>query len=144
MNPKQFLILGGIILALIGMLGMVGDIIGPTPEESFFGSIWWFDTAENWAHLVLGIVALVAAFIFPAGLQKSLVLLVGFVAVLIGIYSAVSSAPILGANLENPADTVLHMLVGDWAIFAGMRGGSRTAASIPNMNQSIQPPIQRI
>ena len=120
MNPKQFLILGGAVLVLVGILGMVG-IIGPTPSASIFGSAWWFDTPENWAHLLLGIVGLIAAFVFPASLQKPLVILLGVVGLFFAFYSAFVNMSFLGANLENPADTVLHLAVGAWALFAGFK-----------------------
>ena len=120
MNPKQFLLVGGAVLVLVGILGLVG-VIGPTPDKSIFGATWWFDSAENWAHLVLGIVGVLAAFVLPASLQKSLVLLLGIVGVLVGLYSLVIGAQFLGANLENPADTILHIVVGAWALWAGTR-----------------------
>lgn len=120
MNPKQFLLLGGVVLILVGILGFVG-ILGPTADQSIFGSAWWFDNAENWAHLVLGVVGLVAAFMFPASLQKPLVMLLGVVGVVVGLYSLFISQQFLGANLENPADTLLHSAVGVWALLASMR-----------------------
>ena len=123
MNAKQFLLIGGVVLVLIGILGMVG-VIGPTAEESIFNTMgldWWFDAGENWAHLVLGVVALIAAFVLPAGLQRPLVMLLGIVGVLVGLYSAFVSASFLGANLENPADTLLHILVGVWALAASWK-----------------------
>ena len=125
MNSKQFLILGGIVLVLVAVLGMVG-IIGPTADQSIFGPNWWFDSAENWAHLVLGVVALLAAFVLPAGLQKPLVILVCLLALVVGIYSAAVSSMLLGANLENPADTVLHLAVGLWALLSAMMGKSES------------------
>ena len=73
MNPKQFLTIGGVVLVLLGILGFV-NVIGPTSEVSIFGSAWWFDNAENWAHLILGIVALLAAFALPGTAQKPLVM----------------------------------------------------------------------
>ncbi|MBI4095004.1 MAG: hypothetical protein HY435_02320 [Candidatus Liptonbacteria bacterium] len=118
MNPKQFLLVGGIVLVLVGILGFVG-VIGPTAEQSIFGPGWWFDNAENWAHLVLGVVALIAAFAIPSKTQKPLVLLLGIVGVLVGIYG-VFNQNFLGANLENPADTLLHIVVGVWALWAAM------------------------
>ncbi|MBI3963940.1 MAG: hypothetical protein HY341_02985 [Candidatus Kerfeldbacteria bacterium] len=118
MNPKQFLLIGGIILILVGILGFVG-VIGPTAKDSIFGSAWWFDNPENWAHLVIGIVGLVGAFILPMSVQKPIVMLLGIIGVLIGLYSMFSNS-FLGANLENPADTVLHIVVGVWALAASM------------------------
>jgi len=116
-NPKQFLQIGGVVLVLVGILGFVG-VIGPREEDSIFRSAWWFDNAENWAHLVLGIVALVAAYALGASLQRPLVMILGIVGVLVGLYSGLISPTFLGANLENPADTLLHIVVGAWALWA--------------------------
>jgi len=124
MNPKQFLIIGGAVLVLVGFLGAVG-VIGPTSTASIFGPAWWFDSAENWAHTILGIVALLAAFVLPASLQKPLVMLVGVLGILAGAYSALGNANLLGANLEDPADTVLHIVVGAWAIIASTQEKKR-------------------
>lgn len=117
MNPKQFLLAGGVVLVAVAVAGFLG-IIGPTAEKSPFGPAWWFDNAENWAHLVFGVVALVAAFALGANLQGLLTLLVGVISLLVGLWSAVLGQNLLGANLENPADTVLHVLVGVWALWA--------------------------
>mgnify|MGYP001587882777 CR=1 FL=1 len=119
MNPKQFLQIGGVVLVLIGVLGFVG-VIGPTSDQSIFGSVWWFDNAENWAHLVLGIVGLGAAYVLGANLQRPLVMLLGIIGVLVGLYSLVYPN-LLGANLENPADTLLHIVVGAWALWASWK-----------------------
>lgn len=118
MNPKQFLLIGGAVLALVGVLGFVG-VIGPTSDASLFGNAWWFDNAENWAHLVLGIVALVAALAFPMSVQKPLTIVVGVLGVLVGLYNFYSPS-LLGANLESPADLILHFVVGAWALWAGL------------------------
>ena len=121
MNPKQFLQIGGAVLVLVGILGFVG-VLGPSAEKSIFGAAWWFDNAENWAHLVLGIVGLAASFVLAANLQKLLVLVLGVVGVLVGLWSLLGYTMLLGANLENPADTVLHIVVGLWAL-AAWKGG---------------------
>src|SRR4051812_35910542 len=116
MNPKQFLILGGIVLTLVGILGWTGPI-GPDAASSIFGSTWYFDNAENVAHTVLGVVALIAAYVLPSNLQKPLVIIVGIVALLVALYN-LTSTQLLGANLESPADLVLHLVVGVWALTA--------------------------
>lgn len=115
-SPKGFLQVGGAVLVLLGVLGFVG-VIGPTPSQSIFGSFWWFDNPENVAHTVLGVAGLVAAFVFPAVWQRYLVILLGVIAVLVGLYNFVSPT-LLGANLESPADLVLHLVVGAWALYA--------------------------
>jgi hypothetical protein len=124
MNPKQFLILGGIILVLLGVLGFYG-VIGPTPDKSIFGATWWFDNGENWAHLILGVVALVAAYALPASSHKMLVTLVGLLALFFGLYNFFST-DFMGTSLESPADLILHLGVGIWALLAA-RGQPSTA-----------------
>ena len=125
MNPKQFLTWGGIILVLVAVLGWVG-LIGPT-DQSVFGSAWYFDVYENWAHLVLGVVALLAAFWAPANLQKPLVIVVGVVALFFSAYNLYST-DFYGAMLQNPWDMVLHLVVGVWALWAGLRKSDMVVA----------------
>lgn len=123
MNPKQFLLIGGIVLVLVGILGFVG-VLGPTTDASIFGSAWWFDNAENWAHLVLGIVALILAYATGPSLQRPVVMLLGVIGVLVGLYSFFGYSMLLGANLENPLDSLLHLVVGIWALAASWKGSS--------------------
>ncbi len=127
MNSKQFLFIGGAVLVLLAILGWVG-VIGPDAEHSVFGAAWVFDKYENWAHLVLGVVALIAGAAFPASVQKPLVMVVGLVALFFGVYSAFGPVyegkDFMGAMLQNPTDTVLHLVVGVWALVASMQKGS--------------------
>lgn len=126
MNPKQFLTIGGAVLLLVGILGFIG-VIGPTPDQSLFGAMWYFDNAENLAHTVLGVAGLGAALVFPALWQKYLVVLLGVLGLVVGLYSLMGSTMLLGANLENPADTILHLAVGAWALYASLVGDKKTA-----------------
>jgi len=123
LSPQGFLRVGGVVLIVVGLLGFIG-VIGPT-QNSLFSSYWYFDNAENWAHLVLGIVALIAAFTFPAMVNKTLVIVLGVFGALVGLYSLFGSIPggvtFLGAMLQNPADTLLHLVVGAWALVAGFK-----------------------
>jgi len=116
MNPKQFLQIGGAVLVLVGVLGYVG-VIGPTAEDSIFGETWWFDNGENLAHTVLGLAAVVAAFVLPAVAQRYLVIAVGVLGIAVAVYNIVSEE-LLGSNLETPLDLILHVVVGAWALFA--------------------------
>lgn len=120
LNPKQFLTIGGAVLVLVGIYGFVG-LIGPTADQSIFGSNWWFDNGENWAHLIIGVVGLVAAFAFPMSINKPLVMLLGLLGIFVGVYN-IFSTKFLGANLESPADLLLHLVVGAWALWASMGG----------------------
>lgn len=131
MNPKQFLLIGGIVLLLVGILGWI-NVLGPTPEASIFGGNWWFDTGENWAHLVLGIVAILVAFAFGAGFQATITLLVGILGIAIGLLGFFLGSDMTYnfyglANLENPLDNVLHLVVGAWALLAWWKGKSSSS-----------------
>ncbi|QQG45262.1 MAG: hypothetical protein HYW89_04685 [Candidatus Sungiibacteriota bacterium] len=115
MNPATFLKIGGIVLIAVGVLGLIG-IIGPTAESSIFGSTWWFDNAENWAHIVLGIVALIVVFALK-GFQKIVTLVVGILGVVVGIWGFVLGANFFGAGLET-LDNLLHLVIGLWALWS--------------------------
>ncbi len=118
--------MGGAVLLLVAVLGFVG-VIGPT-ADSLFGSFWYFDNVENLAHFVLGVVALGLAFWAGSEIQKWITVVVGGVAVVAALWSLFGVVPdgsnLLGAQLQNPADTVLHAVVGAWALFAGLKGGN--------------------
>lgn len=131
MNAKQFLLIGGIVLILVAILGFIG-VIGPDATKSIFNEAWVFDNAENWAHLVLGIVGVIGSFILPTSIQKPIVLLLGIIGVVVGLYSlfgpVTEGKNLLGAQLQNPADTILHIVVGIWALWAAMRTKSTAPA----------------
>jgi hypothetical protein len=135
LTPRGFLMAGGVILVVVAVLGYLG-LIGPTPEQSLFGSMWYFTDLENLAHLVFGIVALAAYYLLKdANLTKWLVILVGIVAAfaaVIGVMVSGSADPnvsLIGipGNLENPMDTVLHVVVAVWALYAGFMGSKKAA-----------------
>src|SRR5262249_11425224 len=118
LTPKMFLTVGGEVLVLVGVLGFIG-IIGPTPDKSIFGSAWYFDNVENIAHTVLGIVTLALVGLKLGMLSTLVVVLVGVIGLFFGVlnFFLPSEAPnIGGANLESPADLILHLAVGTWAL----------------------------
>lgn len=122
MYPRLFLTLGGAVLLLLGIVGYVG-VFNQT------GSAFWLDTGENLAHTVLGIVAL--AIVFVPGLNtafapfyRAVVVLVGLIALFFAVYGFLQAGQptpnTFGlANLENPFDNVLHLVVGIAALAAG-------------------------
>jgi hypothetical protein len=129
MNPKQFLQIGGGILLLLGIVGYAGVF---NDTKSFF----YLDNGENIAHTVLGVVAIGASFLLKDPmLQKWLVALVGVTALaftVIGFLVAGNTPPNLSVtNLESPADDILHLVVGVWALAAAFRpiGQSSMATS---------------
>ncbi len=114
-SPTGFLKVGGAVLLVLGLLGFTGAI-----------NFSWFDldAGENIAHTVLGIVGLAVAFgLKNAQLHRWLVIAIAVVAFFFGLYGfVVAGAPrpnTFGlANLENPADNLLHLVVGAWAALA--------------------------
>jgi len=122
MNPRQFLQIGGAILLLLGILGFAGLF-------SEKGSFFWLDNSENVAHTGLGIIAIAAAYLLKdAQAQKWLVAVVGVTALFFTVVGfavggdVTSGANTFGiANLESPADDILHLVVGAWALLAAFR-----------------------
>lgn len=135
-SAKAFLIYGGIVLVAIGVLGF--GFIGPSPQDSIFGSAWTFTVGENWTHLILGVVALGAAFVLKStSHQRLLVNIVGVVALLFGLlgFFLPSDYPnFLGANLENPMDNLLHIIVAIWAFWAANGAKEYDMANPPQPN----------
>lgn len=108
---------GGWVLVVVGILGFF--LIGPTANQSIFGALWWFDNAENWAHLVIGLVALILVyFVKNNGLNKVVTILAGLVAAIATISGFFLGANFLGANLET-LDNILHLVVAVWALWSG-------------------------
>jgi len=121
MNPKQFLQIGGAILLVLGLVGFAGLF-------STKGSFFWLDNGENVAHTGLGIIAIAASFLLKdAQMQKWLVAAVGVVALFFTVYGFAVAGDASGANtfglanLESPADDILHLVVGVWALLAAFR-----------------------
>jgi hypothetical protein len=125
MNPKQFLQIGGAILLLLGIAGYAG-LFNDTK------SVFYLDTGENVIHTILGVVAIGASFVLKdAMLQKWLVAAVGVFALIATAYGFVvagNASPNVGfANLESPADNILHLVVGVWALAAAFSRLGATA-----------------
>ncbi len=120
-NSTGFLRYGGTVLLLVGIVGVLG----------IFNNVTFFslDTGENIAHLALGVVGIGVGFFIPnQGLHRLLtwaLLITAAFFTVIGLFlpdggalkdGAFAKPNFFGlANLESPADSILHLVVGAWA-----------------------------
>lgn len=131
-TPRMFLIAGGAVLLLLGIVGYLNIFT----EEAY--PAFWLDSGENVAHTVLGVVALAAVFV--PGLNSALapyyrpiVILVGLIALFFGVYGFVVAGDTSGANtfgvanLET-ADNILHLVVAAWAFASAFMGRESSMA----------------
>jgi bacteriorhodopsin len=118
MNPKQFLTIGGVIVLVYGLVGFI------LPDTPLLGDRLLFTGAENVVHVLLGIAAVAAGYVLHPDWQRWVTATVGAVALvffLVGL--VVMSAPPLNlapANVE-VIDTLVHLVVGTWGLWAAFR-----------------------
>ena len=134
MYPRLFLLYGGAVLLLLGIVGYLG--IFNKESTPWF----WLDPGENLAHTVLGAVAL-AAVLVP-GLNDVLrpyyrwiVILVGVLALFFAVYGFIQAGAAepntFGvSNLENPSDNILHLVVGIVALAAAFWPSEQPSAAM--------------
>ena len=133
-TPKGFLTYGGVVLLLLGIIGLFA-LNSATATPAF-----WLDNGENYAHIGLGVIAL--AIVFVPGLNtmfepyyRWIVILLGIVALFFAVYGVIVAGDSSGkntfglANLEFPADDLLHLVVGAWALYAAWKPGGMSMAS---------------
>jgi hypothetical protein len=124
-TPRGFLMVGGVVLLVVGLLGFV--ILNTSPEKSLLGSFFWLDNSENVAHVALGLVALAALYV--PGLNTALtpyykwiVILVGLIALFFGVYGflvAGGATPnTFGLTNLELGDNLLHLVIAAWAFLA--------------------------
>ena len=124
LTPTGFLKVGGGVLLALGLIGATGI----TNNIELFN----LDAGENVAHTVLGAVGLAVGFgLKDVRIHRGLVAVLAITGFLTGIIGFILPAGsyaqgnFLGlANLENPADNLLHIVVGIWATVAVMRAGA--------------------
>ncbi|MEK7117619.1 MAG: hypothetical protein AAB861_02480 [Patescibacteria group bacterium] len=126
MTPKYFLSAAGAIMTIVGILGLVGGMIGPTPGDSLFGSAWYFNNVEIWAHLVVGILAVAFALFLSDKAKKIASVIIGIALIGIGTYSLFGNVDFLGAHLEHPADTFFNLIFGVWALVSAAKIDGKT------------------
>ncbi len=116
MRSKQFLMIFGVILVVLAVLGF---------SNAFKqNDVLMFTRNENMAHLVVGLVALVAYYFASSNLQKNLTLLIGVVALYFGVHGLFLS-PTINPNYFNVANleyvqSILYLVFGVWGLKSGM------------------------
>ena len=137
-NSTAFLRYGGGVLLLVGIVGYVGIL----NNVDFFS----LDAGENFAHVGLGVIGLAAGFgLKDKRIHRVLTGVVGITALIVGLLGwflpaggalangAFATPNFYGlANLESPADNLLHLFVAAWAIWA-MMGDSKAGVMAPAM-----------
>ncbi len=132
-TPKGFLMSGGLVLLLLGLIGFV--FLNGSATQSALGSFFWLDNSENIAHTALGIVALAAVYV--PGLNTALkpyyrwiVILVALIALFFAVYGFLVAGDTSGTNTFGLAnlelgDNLLHLVVFAWAGLAAFWGNSK-------------------
>lgn len=135
LHPTNVLKIGGTVLVLLGLVGLSG----------ITGSLQWFHltAGENVAHIALGIVGLAVGFgTSDVRVHRGLVSVLAITGLAFGLIgfglpdggalvNGMFAMPNLGvANLENPADNLLHVVVGVWTAASALtyRGMAIAAA----------------
>lgn len=125
-TPNRFLKALGLILLLISISGLLG-ILGPTSSQSLLGNSWWLDSKEILFTGIVGFFVLLSAFFFPPLWQRYLTVVVGLVALFIGLYSFLSPL-FFGIHIEIPVEMILFLIIAAWglyAVYGNVRGGDK-------------------
>lgn len=115
-SPKGFLRIGGFVFIILSVLGFIG-VLGDSPSRSVFGSSWWFDSNENLTLFGSGIIALFVSSFFPPIWQRYIVILIGILSVITGLYAFIGP-DFLTLHLQTPADMIFYLIVGFWALYS--------------------------
>jgi hypothetical protein len=117
---KQFLTWGGAIMIGLGILGLIG-VLGPTASGSIFGSGWFFDMGQSWVNIVVGVIAMLSAFVLDTGSRRWIAGIIGILGLIVGILGFVlpsSFSVILGPNPENLVSNLFYLVLGVWGAWA--------------------------
>ena len=117
MRPRQFLVLAGTVLIIIGLAGAMG-FLASISQASVFNPPYWI----NWVHLSFGVVVLAIAAAGGRTLQNAFALVAGILGSALGV-----SGLLLGSyaanrykmpELADPSEHLAHLTVGVLALWA--------------------------
>jgi hypothetical protein len=117
LRPRQFLLLAGTVLVILGSAGAAG-LLARISDASVFNPPYW----TNWVHLMFGIAVLAVAFAAGRTLQNAFTLapailgsILGLAGLLFGSYAANRyNMP----ELADPSEHLAHLTVGLLALWA--------------------------
>jgi hypothetical protein len=116
-RPRQFLLLGGTVLVILGLAGVAG-LLGSLSQASFFNPPYWI----NWFHLVFGFVVFAIAFAGGRTLQSAMTLAAGGLGSTLGLsgllFGSYASKRYNLPELADPSDHLAHLTVGVLALWA--------------------------
>jgi hypothetical protein len=117
---KQFLTWGGLILIILGILGLIG-VLGPTASGSIFGNSWFFDMGQSWVNVIVGVIAILAAWVLNSESRRWIAGIIGILGLIVGVLGFVlpsSFSMILGPNPENLISNLFYLVMGVWGAWA--------------------------
>jgi len=116
-HPRQFLLLGGTLLVILGLAGAAG-LLGSISQASLFNPPYWI----NWFHLTFGIVVLAIAFAGGRTLQSAMTLAAGGLGSTLGLsgllFGSYAAKRYNMPDLADPSDHFGHLTVGVLALWA--------------------------
>ncbi len=121
---KWFIILIS-AFALSQAIGGSFGISGPGPENSHYGINLYSDPIENFYHAMFAIAGLIVG--FRKSLRNQIIFgyVLAITALVVGVLGAFSPIPtginVLGAHLQNPGDTIIHLFSGTTTLFMTLK-----------------------
>jgi hypothetical protein len=116
MNPRRFLLAGGVTLVTIGLTGVVG-VLGTISRASFFHPPHWI----NWFHLSLGSFVVGVAVFGNGTWQAGVTLLATIIGTTIGLFGLLfgsfAARRFDRPELADPSDHAAHLMVGLLALW---------------------------
>lgn len=119
-TSKSFLVWVGWVLLFLGIAGFIFPLI--------FGDAYLiFNGVENWAHILLGILALTIGYgIKDNRILRAVVIIFGLMGLIIGVWGfIVAGNPSPNfynvTNLDNPIDNIIHLTIAVWALWVTFR-----------------------
>lgn len=116
-NPKNFLSSIGYILVIAAVLGFIG-VLGPTPDQSIFGTYLWMSTPFSLIYLVLGIISLYLSYtLMDASIVLPFTFFLGAVGLFVGLYGLFWAPRIMGIELNGMIGNLFNLVAGAWGVW---------------------------